>query len=295
MIITGFLQACLGLFVLGLLVLIHELGHFLAAKLFKVRVLAFSIGFGRPLLSWRRGETEYRLSAIPVGGYVRMAGEQPEDNRTWNADEFPAKPVWQRAVIAVAGPGFNYVFAVAFLWLAFVLGVEQPLYLDSARIGFVADSSSAAQAGIIPGDRILSMNGHLVSDWQDVEKSFANLDKRYVMVVERNGSTLTFTVNGAVFKGSAIPKNPTAGLMPCPPPVIGTVTPGSPSDKAGMQKNDSVVAINGTPIVSWLQLSGLIQKYDSTRGPVTVSALRAGAAKEFTDRKSTRLNSSHEQ
>jgi regulator of sigma E protease len=123
------LQIFLGLFILGVLVMIHELGHFLVAKAFKVHVLAFSIGFGKALIKKTVGDTEYRLSAIPFGGYIHMAGEHPEDEHGIEPGDFNEKPIWQRACIAVAGPFANIVFSMLFLWVMFVVGVEKPQYM----------------------------------------------------------------------------------------------------------------------------------------------------------------------
>src|SRR5499433_1066437 len=116
--------------VLGFMILIHEFGHYAAAKFFKVRVEVFSIGFGKRLLGFRRGETDYRISAIPLGGYVKMSGENPMDERTGDPGEFLSHPRWQRFVIAFAGPAMNIVLAVALLTAVYTRHYEHAAYMD---------------------------------------------------------------------------------------------------------------------------------------------------------------------
>src|SRR5499427_9979496 len=120
--------------VLGLMILIHEFGHYAAAKLFKVRVEVFSIGFGKRLLGFRRGDTDYRIAAIPLGGYVKMSGENPMDERTGDPGEFMSHPRWQRFVIALAGPAMNILLAIALLTVVFMLHYERPAFFDQPAV-----------------------------------------------------------------------------------------------------------------------------------------------------------------
>ena len=158
------------LFVLGVLIFVHELGHFLAARRHGVRVLTFSLGFGPKILKVTRGDTEYCVSAIPLGGYVKMAGENPEDPRSGQPDEFLSKTKWQRFQILFAGPAMNILLAVVVL--AFVLakqGVRIPLYMDEpAVIGSVLSGSPAEKAGLMNGDRITSVGGDNIASWRDL-------------------------------------------------------------------------------------------------------------------------------
>src|SRR5271168_1783433 len=141
--------------VLGIMILVHEFGHYAAAKLFGVRVDVFSIGFGKRLVGFRRGETDYRISALPLGGYVKMAGENPLESRSGAPDEFMSHPRWQRFVIAFAGPAMNILLAIALLTGVFMVHYERPQFLDQpAVIGWVVENSPAAKAGIEQGDRI---------------------------------------------------------------------------------------------------------------------------------------------
>ncbi len=263
------LQVVLGLIILGILVLVHELGHFCAAKAFHIRVLAFSIGFGKPLFKKTIGETEYRISAVPFGGYVHMSGEHPEEKPDVEPGDFTAKPIWQRAVVAIAGPLANFVFAMICLYAVFILGVNTPQYLSRPVIGGVADSSIAAQAGFLPGDSIVSLNSTKVSSWEAVEHLLAFQQPVYEFSIIRDGAAKTLRLVFGKTKSSRLPKEPTGGLQPSLPAIIGAVNPGSPAEKAGLQNNDTVVSINAVLVHSWYQLSTIISRYDSTKGPLS--------------------------
>src|SRR5437773_4251043 len=152
--------------VLGVLIFVHEGGHFLVAKLFGVRVLVFSLGFGKRLLGFRRGGTDYRVSLIPLGGYVRMAGDTPEEGRTGAPDEFLSKPKWQRFLILVAGPTMNLLIAIAFMTGLDMTGV--PTTLLSPKIGELQPNKPAARAGLKPGDMIAAIDGEPMKNFDDV-------------------------------------------------------------------------------------------------------------------------------
>ena len=155
-ILNNLLMFVLGLLALSFLVTIHELGHFIVAKWNKVRVNTFSVGFGKKLFRFKKGETEYCISAIPFGGYVAMAGENPEkikEGEVPGEHDFLGKSVGARAAIAFAGPFVNIVFAFFLLIFLYMVGVQEPDN-KSLIIGFVAENSSAEVAGIQPGDTI---------------------------------------------------------------------------------------------------------------------------------------------
>src|SRR5512146_2650576 len=155
--------------VLGIMIVVHELGHFMAAKMFGVRVETFSVGFGKRLLGFRRGDTDYRISALPLGGYVKMSGENPMESRTGDPGEFMSHPRWQRFIIAVAGPFMNILLAVVLLTAVFMVHDEQPVYLNQpAVIGWVLENSPAEKAGLEPGDRIARYNDMQNPTWEDV-------------------------------------------------------------------------------------------------------------------------------
>src|SRR5437899_5966229 len=158
---SGFFTAVLAVgVILGFMILIHEFGHYAAAKLLGVRVEVFSIGFGKRLLGFRRGETDYRISAIPLGGYVKMSGENPMDERTGDPGEFLSHPRWQRFVIAIAGPFMNIVLAVGLLTVVYMVHYEYPAFVDQPGvIAYVKSGSAAAEIGLKPGDRITRIAG----------------------------------------------------------------------------------------------------------------------------------------
>ena len=161
------------------MILVHEFGHYAAAKLFGVRVDVFSIGFGKRLAGFRRGETDYRISALPLGGYVKMAGENPLESRSGAPDEFMSHPRWQRFVIAVAGPAMNILLAVGLLTGVFMVHYEHPVYLDQpALVGWVLENSPAAKAGIEQGDRIVRIDGQQNPTWEDVMLKVGDPDQQ---------------------------------------------------------------------------------------------------------------------
>lgn len=181
--------------VLGPLIFIHEFGHFLCAKLFGIRVLKFSLGFGPKVFGRTVGDTEYLLSAFPLGGYVKMYGESLTDEVASDQEgfSFSHKAIWQRFLVVFAGPLFNLLFAVlVFSTLFAIMGVSQPV--SEARIGGVTVDSPAAQAGLAPNDLILSINGAKVQEWNDVARLIKLSEGNPVtLVVRRDEQTLTLT------------------------------------------------------------------------------------------------------
>src|SRR3954470_5706374 len=154
------------LLVLSVIIVIHELGHFLVAKFFKIKVETFSVGFGPRLFGFRRGETDYRISAFPLGGYVKMAGETPTDTITGEAYEFMSKPKWQRFLVAAAGPAMNVVLAVGLIMGLYMYGTDVPEFLiGQAVVGIVEPGSPAEKAGVKPGDQIVSIEDKQKPDW----------------------------------------------------------------------------------------------------------------------------------
>lgn len=179
----GIVAAIIGL---GILILVHEFGHFVAAKLFRIRVDEFSVGFGPKLFSWQRGETRYAVSALPFGGYVRMpgmdAGEEipkDEEHRAFRAKSLPA-----RFAVIVAGPAMNVLLAVPIFAAIFLLGIPTP----TTTIAEVTPDSGAAEAGIQPGDRLVKIDGGVVGDWQDAIRLIqSNANQTVPIVLERGG------------------------------------------------------------------------------------------------------------
>jgi regulator of sigma E protease len=193
--------------VLGILIFVHELGHFLFAKLFKVRVLKFSLGFGPKLYGKVVGETEYLISAFPLGGYVKMFGENP-DEQDVDEDEkrcsFAHKPVFQRFLIILAGPVFNLLFSViVFFFVYSILGVPKPL--DTTRIGKVTEDSPALHAGIKADDIFLAINGKDTKTWKDVLEGVKGSDGEPLQIqVMRGDEKLTFMVTPKISEAKNI-------------------------------------------------------------------------------------------
>ncbi|MGH9394510.1 MAG: RIP metalloprotease RseP [Terriglobales bacterium] len=234
--------------VLGVIVFVHELGHFLAAKAFGVRVETFSLGFGKRLLGVTYGGTDYRLSLLPLGGYVKMAGENPMDQPSGQPDEFLSKPRWQRFVIAIAGPFMNAVLAVGLLIPFYMREYPHNPVLDQpAVIAEVQPGSPAALAGLQPRDRIVVVDGVEHPTWEEVYlKTAVSVDHPLSLTVERNGQRIPTKLT-PLTDGNDNP--PVVGIAPEEVTRFGAVTAGSPAARAGLQAGDQIVAINGVPVL----------------------------------------------
>jgi regulator of sigma E protease len=232
--------------VLGFLVFAHESGHFFVAKLFRVRVLVFSLGFGKRLFGFRKGATDYRVSLVPLGGYVRMAGDTPEENQPANPEEFLSKPKWQRFLILVAGPFMNIVIAIAFIAVISMVGTESVII--KPVIGEVVPGKPAARAGLLPGDRIVAINGEPMNDFDDMRLVIgmhggSPLRIDYIRNGQQRSTTLTPEREDSQF--GPVGK---AGLWPYLDTTVGRVTAGTPAATAGLRTGDRIVAVNGHPV-----------------------------------------------
>ena len=245
------------LFVLGVLIFVHELGHFLAARRLGVRVITFSLGFGPKILKITRGDTEYCVSAFPLGGYVKMAGENPEDPRSGQPDEFLSKTKWQRFQILIAGPVMNLVLAVLITALVFMQGVQVAAYLDQAPVvGVVEPDSAAARGGIQPGDRILTVDGAAVENWEDLLIDISMKPDRPVTVtLERNGERRDVTVTPA---SEGRYESGELGVRPDTHPYVYSVVAGGVAESAGFKAGDVVVSIDGKRMVDEDELRRVI-------------------------------------
>lgn len=259
--------------VLGIMIVVHELGHFLAAKFFGVRVDAFSIGFGKPLIAIKRGETEYRLSPIPLGGYVKMAGETPLDERTGDSGEFMSHPRWQRLIIAFAGPFMNIVLAIGLLTVVYMGHYEHPYFTDQpAVVGDIIEGSAAESAGIRPDDRIVQVGSYVDPSWQEVRnQEFLSANQPLNLMVQRGNERLPITI---VPKATGEDKAGYAGWIPEQPFTVTQIAPDSPAAHAGIKVDDTVVAVNGAPLRSTYGLLTTLQKLGGK--PVVLSVLRDG-------------------
>src|SRR5262249_23437469 len=182
--------------VIGLMVLIHEFGHYAVAKLLKVRVEQFAIGFGKRLWGFRRGETDYRINLLPLGGYVKMSGENPMDDRTGDPGEFLSHPRWHRFLIAIAGPAMNILLAIFLLTGVYMVRYEYPLYLDQpAVIDGVRADSAAAQAGLQAGDRIIRIEDIQNPTWEQVQpRVLINPNQPLAVTIQRGEKIFETTI-----------------------------------------------------------------------------------------------------
>lgn len=248
---------------LGLLVTFHEYGHFWVARRFGVRVLTFSVGFGKALWSrTAKDGVEYRIAAIPLGGYVRMLDERDSDvPATQQHQAFNRKPVGQRAAIVAAGPIFNLIFAVAAFWLMFVVGVAESRPVLGPTTGL------AAEAGLVEGDRIVAIEGQRTESWTHALIGLMKpaLDRRSVSleVEDRNGSMrqvrLALDRLGADFNEERTLEF--IGMQPWRPelpPLIGQISPGTPAEAAGLRPGDRLRSINDEAVTGWRDISRLI-------------------------------------
>ena len=248
------------LFVLGVLIFVHELGHFVMARRIGVRVLTFSLGFGPKLISVTRGDTEYCVSAIPLGGYVKMAGETAEDPRTGAADEFLSKTKWQRFQVLVMGPVMNLALAALVLAVVLHQGTEVPLFQDQPVIvGTMTADSVARAAGLQLGDRIVSIDGVDTPDWERFSRVIAHAANRSVQVVyDHRGrierKPMVATRAGETGLGSL-------GVLPAVRPQILAVSAGFPAAEAGLRARDVVLAANGERGIEYTRLLEVIQTH----------------------------------
>jgi regulator of sigma E protease len=265
--------------VLGFMILIHEFGHYAVAKWMGVRVEVFSIGFGRRLFGFTRGETDYRVAAIPLGGYVKMSGENPMDERTNDPREFLNHPRWHRFLIAIAGPTMNILLAVVLLTVVYMVHYEYPVYLDKpAVIEGVRKDSPAAQAGIQPGDRIVEIAGIHDPTWEQVQpREWMDPNQPLTVMIQRGSQVFSTTVVPKAVSSLGIGS---AGWFPKEPVVIGQLDPGLPAAKAGLKENDRVVAMDGKPIPS---IETFIDRLQETKDqPVDLTVERSSQTLHFT-------------
>ncbi|HKO03228.1 MAG TPA: RIP metalloprotease RseP [Candidatus Acidoferrales bacterium] len=265
--------------VVGMMVLVHEWGHFIVARSFNVRVDIFSIGFGPRLTGWRRGPTDYRISALPIGGYVKMAGDSPDEDRSGAPDEFLSKPRWQRALIIAAGPAMNVVSAgVLFFMIFYHYGILQPAYLEKpAVLAGVLRDSPAAKAGLQAGDRLVEVNHARTATWEDVEKAFEAGERkdRVELVYDRAGQRTAAAPQGDATKRDTVRPFALIGYPDDPVELeLANVVSGQSADRAGMKLEDRILSVDGTPVLSLEQFLESVQ--DSGGRTIQFAVRRSG-------------------
>lgn len=257
--------------VLGFMIFIHELGHFIAAKRIGVRAPVFSIGFGKRLVGFEWGGTDYRISLLPFGGYVKMAGEDPSESHHDDPGDFLAHPRWQRFMIAIAGPTMNILTALVLLAVVYKYHYEKPAYAEKpALVGDVEPNSPAAKAGIKPDDLIVRMGNVDHPTWEDVQLNVLMTTRKPIpLEIERDGKLLDLTLTPKAEGGYQVGY---AGLGPCFPSVVGEVEPGMPAARSGLEAHDRILAVDGKNIPCYQHFPNAIQQ---THGqPVTLTVVR---------------------
>src|ERR1043166_2364535 len=258
-------------FILGAAVVLHEFGHFLVAKLLGIRVETFSVGFGKRLWGRRWGTTDYRISLIPLGGYVKLGGDESNAGLEDGAGEeippgerFDLRPRWQKIAVAVAGPVMNVLTALAIPFvLAMIVGVPS---MPPPVVGDVIEGSAAESAGLRPGDRIVSFNGRDGATWEEIRNDGTiSPGQTLPLTVERGGQRVALTVTPSKFEEDGqevgdLGVLPDYGDIPVKV-VIDMVEKGSPADQAGLQPGDQILALDGKPMRSYYQVVRYIREH----------------------------------
>jgi regulator of sigma E protease len=261
------------LLLVGVLVVIHELGHFVAAKLLDVKVLRFSIGYGRPLVRVTLRETEYQIAAFPIGGYVRILGVESDDKadraggslgaRGDARRSFASRPLWQRLVIVFAGPAANLVLPVV-IYFVFFAGHS---VLSAAVIGDILDGGVAARAGLLPGDRVLEIDGKAVRYWEEIETAVrSSPGSELHLRMSRNGKVferyLTPLEETIRHRDGAVTRQGRVGITHVPfVPLVGVIDGASPAARAGLRTGDLIISIDGQPVHNWSDVSHHVGRF----------------------------------
>ena len=271
--------------VLGIMVLVHEFGHFAVAKLCGIRVEIFSIGFGTRLFGIRRGDTDYRLSILPLGGYVKMAGDNPGEAPTGDPGEFNSHPRWQRVAVALAGPFANFILALGLMTGVSMLHNEVQEYISNpARTDYIASNTQAATTGIRSGDLIVHYDSIENPTWDQVEiRSLLNINQTVPLSFIHDGQRIDTRIfveakggadNFSIVKLGLIPK------MQQTPVQVDSLEPNMPAMRAGLQPGDKIAAIDGLQLHSVPALLAYLQ--DAAGKPANLSVLRNGATVPIT-------------
>lgn len=265
------------MFILGVLIFIHESGHYAVAKALGIRVEVFSLGFGPKLLKFRRGDTEYCLSAIPLGGYVKMLGENPDEPLSGKNEEFLSRSKFERFLVLVMGASLNIVLAIALTAAVNMHGAPEPLFLGEAPVvGGLAKDGAGAEAGLRVNDEILEVDGKEVPTWRDLQIQIAlNPHKTVQMKLRRDGSEMTLPVR---VRATAREQIGIIGIGPKSELVISQVEQGGAAEKAGVRPNDHLVAVDGIEIHGQAGYEVFVERLSAAIGePVRFTLRRDGA------------------
>jgi regulator of sigma E protease len=266
------------LVLIGVMIMIHELGHYWAARWFDVRVETFSFGFGPRLFGIRRGETDFRFSAILFGGYVKMSGEQPGEENAADPRGLFAKPRWQRLIIAFAGPAINIVLAVALLAGLFMVHYPKVPTPPNPVVGYVVPDGAAAKAGIQEGDQVVQIDDVVNPTWEDIAIKEVSSARRPLEVwVNRNGERQHFTVTPVYDEKQGMGF---AGWAQETEVQVLSIVPAMDAERAGLQKGDILISVNGHPLRSTSRLHEVILQTDGK--PVELVYSRNGMVNQVT-------------
>ncbi len=260
--------------VIGFLIFVHELGHFLMAKLLKIRVNTFSLGFGPKIAGFTKGETEYRLSLyFFLGGYVSMQGEEPDSELKGSRDEFLSRSKFERFLVLIMGPATNIFVAFLFMAVLYWIGTNVPAYREApAVIGLVHEGSPAERAGLQAGDRVLEIDGRTVTKYAQFEEKFLiNPDKNLDLTVDRSGEKVGLQIVPA---SATVYKIGNAGVDPVQEFKLLSVEKGLPADEAGLEPGDVIKEVNGSEILHFA--SGMDMISDSPEAQIELGVCRNG-------------------
>jgi len=267
------------IFILGALIFIHESGHYMVAKSLGIRVEVFSLGFGPRLFGFEKGGTDYRVSLLPVGGYVKMLGENPDEELKGGREEFLSRSKPERFFVLVMGATLNIVLAVVLTAGIFIHGRPEPLYVSQPPvIGAIEPNAAAAQAQLQVGDAIVSVDGKEVHTWQEMHLQVAlNPDKKVEFGVRRGDRTLTVPVNiGATSKD----RIGYIGISPSTPFLVTLIDPGGAAERAGLKVGDTLVQLDGVPLSGF---DSLVKAVTGSPGkPIRFTVQRDGAPVDVT-------------
>ena len=279
---SGIIGILAFIFILGAAVILHEFGHFIVAKLFKIRVETFSVGFGPRLFGGKYGTTDYRVSAIPLGGYVKLFGEDETEATTQEdrARSFAHQGLWGKVLIVAAGPGFNFILAYFIFagWLATGAPLFVPTFQDlTPDIEAMVPGSPADTAGIQIGDRVSRVDGRDIATKTELFDAVAKSNgQALTLEIKRGEQVKTLTVTPAIVHGpqaSAQEHGYYLGVEETPP-LVTSVMQSSPAAKAGLQAGDHVVKIEGQTIHTWSQMTGIVKENPNRQ--LQVEVLREG-------------------
>jgi regulator of sigma E protease len=259
-------------FVLGIIIFVHEFGHLIVAKAFGMRVFVFSFGFGKRLLGFKWGETDCRVSAIPLGGYVKLEGEgddliSEDTSQMGDGKDFLSRPRWQRFLVYVAGPTMNAVLTITVLAVFYMIGfaVDASRY-DRPIIGSVEAGSPAEKAGLVPGDEILAIDGEPLPSWEEAQyRILLSPEKALNLRVRRGDEERDVTV-----RSEATSKERVGRIGVRPLVRVGEVMDGTPAQEVGLRPDDAILSMDGTPIETFTDIPPIVHGSDGKALPVRV-------------------------